>query len=588
MMKHTIHTAIFLALGLTAQAQSTYTVTISPATTYQTIEDFGASDCWTADFVGRYYSDAQKEKAAKWLFSQEFDASGNPEGIGLSVWRVNLGAGTAEQGSSSGISDVTRRGYCYLSANGTYDWTKCAGQQYFMQKAKAYGVDHFLLFANSAPVQFTKNGKGYADSNVEGSNLKDACYGDYANFLTTTAKHFADEGYNITLVDPVNEPQYNWSDGGQEGSPWNNDCIAKLARRLDESITTQGLSAKILLPEACQWKALYTDGTERRANNQIEAFFNSANTSTYIGDLKNLKKAVAGHSYWTFGTNDDLENVRKNVAAKATQYGLDVYQTEWSMLDAEPSTEAGFPASYDAATYTDIAVYMGKLIHCDLTYGNMASWSYWTTFAQEKWSQKNRFYLIRMNYSSDSSNESYEEDLTKAGTLTDNQNLWVLGNFSRFIRPGYKRIGHTTNQVESLNKLMGSAYVSSDGKRVVAVYVNMGTTATGVKLNVDGQTAAKAIAVYRTSETENLKNITGTYALNTRIALPKKSVTTVVMDFDSSVVADGIATVVTDPHQPADNNVYSLSGVLVRQHAENLEGLTKGIYIMNGKKIVVR
>lgn len=111
MMKHTIHTAIFLALGLTAQAQSTYTVAISPATTYQTIEDFGASDCWTADFVGRYYSDAQKEKAAKWLFSQEFDASGNPEGIGLSVWRVNLGAGTAEQGSSSGISDVTRRGY---------------------------------------------------------------------------------------------------------------------------------------------------------------------------------------------------------------------------------------------------------------------------------------------------------------------------------------------------------------------------------------------------------------------------------------------------------------------------------------------
>ena len=81
----------------TTQAQSTYTVTINPNKTYQTIVDFGASDCWTADFVGKYFSSTEKEKSAKWLFSQEFDSNGNPEGIGLSMWRVNLGAGSAEQ-----------------------------------------------------------------------------------------------------------------------------------------------------------------------------------------------------------------------------------------------------------------------------------------------------------------------------------------------------------------------------------------------------------------------------------------------------------------------------------------------------------
>lgn len=213
------------------------------------------------------------------------DADGTPEGIGLSMWRVNLGAGSAEQGSQSGIEDITRRGYCYLDANGNYDWTKSAGQQYFMQQAKKYGVDHFLLFSNSAPVQFTKNGKACANKGVSGSNLADNHYADFAKFLTTTTKHFTDEGYNITLIDPVNEPQYDWTEG-QEGSPWTNDCIAKLARELDKSITDQGLSAQILLPEACQWKALYQDGTEKRANNQIEAFFNTSNSSTYIGDLK--------------------------------------------------------------------------------------------------------------------------------------------------------------------------------------------------------------------------------------------------------------------------------------------------------------
>lgn len=381
----------------------------------------------------------------------------------------------------------------------------------------------------------------------------------------------------------MNEPQYDWTDG-QEGSPWTNESIAKLARELDASITKNGLSSKILLPEACQWKALYMDGTEKRANNQIEAFFNPANTSTYIGNLSHLQKAVAGHSYWTFGNNSDLKDVREAVANKAAEYGLDVYQTEWSMLDKEPSTSAGFPASYDAATYTDIAVYMAKLIHCDLTYGNMASWSYWTTFAQEKWGQKNRFYLLRMNAQGDTGNESYG-DIKNGGTITDNINLWVLGNYSRFIRPGYKRIDHATSQTESLNKLMGSAYLSPDGKRIVVVYVNMGS-ATGVNLNVSGQSAAKSIQLYRTSETENLKHIAGSYTLGARILVPKKSVSTFVIDFDEPI-ASGIAQIALDS-QVDDNRIYNLNGQMIQTQDLKDGHLAKGIYIQNGKKFIVK
>ena len=573
-----------LALAANTSAQSTYKVTISPSTTYQTIEDFGSSDCWTADFVGKHFSEAEKEKSARWLFSRELDSKGNPEGIGLSMWRVNLGAGSAEQGNGSGIEDVTRRGYCYLDAKGTYDWTKSAGQQYFMQQAKKYGVDHYLLFSNSAPVQFTKNGKAFANAGEKGCNLNDNRYGDFATFLTTTTKHFIDEGYNITLISPVNEPQYDWTNG-QEGSPWPNECISRLAREFDASIAKQGIATKILLPEACQWKALYMDATEKRANNQIEAFFNPANTNTYIGDLKNLQRAVAGHSYWTFGTNDDLQNIRKAVADKAAKYDLDVYQTEWSMLDKEPSTSAGFPASYDAASYMDIALYMGKLIHCDLTFGNMAAWSYWTTFAQEKWGQKNRFYLLRLNAKGDNGNESYG-DIANGGTVTDNANLWVLGNYSRFIRPGYRRIGHTTNQSESLNKLMGSAYMSPDGKRIVVVYVNMGA-ATGVNLNVEGQTAAKQISLYRTSATENLKHIDEKYTLGERIMIPQKSVSTFVIDFGEGET--GIEGIHADKTAAArNNNVYTLDGQLVRADAHQLEGLNSGVYILNGNKILIK
>ncbi len=596
-MKLPLLIASLLVSSLASTAQTSYTVTINPKTTYQTIQDFGASDCWTADFVGKYFNDEQRSKAAQWLFSQDFDSDGNPLGIGLSMWRVNLGAGSAEQGSSSGIDDQTRRGYCYLSADGSYDWTKSAGQQYFMQKAKDYGVDHFLLFSNSAPVQFTKNGKACADNGVSGSNLKDDCYGKFADFLATTASHFIDEGYNITLIDPVNEPQYSWT-SGQEGSPWTNECIAKLARELNQSIDSKGISSQILLPEACQWKALYMDGTEARANNQIEAFFNPANTSTYIGDLAHLRKAIAGHSYWTFGNNSDLKTVRQNVYDKAQEYGLDVYQTEWSMLDAAPSSSAGFPASYDAASYIDIAIYMAKLIHCDLTYGNMSSWSYWTSMAQQQYSQKNRFYLLRIKGggNTDTSSESYSDamsvsddyaDISQGGAVSDNANLWALGNYSRFIRPGYKRVDLSLSEGENLNGLMGSAYVSPDGKRLVAVYVNMGSSDVKVTMNVDGQSKASSFLRYRTSSNNKLKYIKSSTAnLGKTISLPTKSINTFVMDFDTPIL-DGIDHVTVDDHA-TDDNIYSIDGRLVRHDASSAEGLAKGIYVRNGKKFIVK
>ncbi len=367
-----------------------------------------------------------------------------------------------------------------------------------------------------------------------------------------------------------------------------NVCIAKLARELDMQIAAYGLNTKILLPEACQFKALYSNSGEKRADNQIEAFFNSANTDTYIGDLDNLRKAVAGHSYWTFGTNSDLENVRTSVHDAAAQYGLDVYQTEWSMLDAAPSSDAGFPASYDKATYWDIALYMAKLIHCDLTYANVVSWSYWTTFAQEMYSQKNRFYLIRLLASGDTGSgstggESYG-DISKGGTLYDSPNLWVLGNFSRFIRPGYTRISHTTDQVESLNKLMGSAYVSPDGKRIVVVYVNMADSSTGVKLNIDGAGSSAKISWYRSDESSNLKHVAGTYALGSRMVIKKRSVNTFVIDLDSS---DAIANIHVDE---ADGcaDVFSLDGRLVRHAGESLSGLMPGLYVSGGKRLLVK
>ena len=543
-------------------------VKIDLSKTYQTVQDFGASDCWTAEYISDYFDATQKENAARWLFSQQMDANGNPEGIGLSCWRVNLGAGSASQGSSSNIDDETRRAECFMKADGTYDWSVCDGQQWFMKQAKDYGVDHFLLFSNSAPIYYTKSGKANTNNQSLSCNLKDDCYDDFAEFLATTTKHFVDEGYNVTYIDPVNEPRFDWKDG-QEGSPWENANIAQLVTELDKSVTSRNLNTKILIPEASSWDLLYSGSG--RAANQIDAFFNSS-SSNYIGNLPSLAKVVAGHSYWTFGNNTDLKDIREAVRDAASEYGLEVMQTEWSMLDAEPSTSAGFPASYDAATKMDIALYMGKLIYCDLNYGNMSGWSYWTAFAQEKWSQKNRFYLIRMNAKDDTSDESYG-DIKNGGTLTADKNLWVLGNYSRFIRPGYKRVD--VSGADELNALMASSWLSADGNTLVTVLVNMNRISRNIALSLDGQ-SVQSVKTYVTDKDRDLE-LDSSLSDVSDMDIPARSVVTVVTTLGT---ASGISTAKTETTK-GNNKIYALDG-------RQLSHPQKGIMIKNGKKFVVK
>src|SRR5690606_36786725 len=102
----------------------------------------------------------------------------------------------------------------------TYDWTKSAGQQYFMQKAIEYGCNSFLLFSNSPPVQYTKNGKGWSGS-AGYANISPEGYQLFAEYLAHVTDYFINtKKWNIRYISPFNEPQVKWNTPRQEGSPW--------------------------------------------------------------------------------------------------------------------------------------------------------------------------------------------------------------------------------------------------------------------------------------------------------------------------------------------------------------------------------
>lgn len=491
--------------------------TIDASTTFQTMDGFASSDAWMMDVVGKNWSASNKEGIAKLLFSQNVK-SGKPEGIGLSMWRVNVGGGTAELGDASGIpaDKIERRVECFLTQSGTYDWSKSSGQQYFMQKAKEHGCEQFVLFSNTPPVYYTKNGKGFG-SNGKENNLKDEHYASFADFLATVAEHFKGQGYNIPLISPVNEPQYAWT-GDQEGCSWTNAEVAKLARELDKSLTTKGLNdTKMLLAEAGKWDYLYGNGDSGASYGNVAYNLFDAASPNYIGNLNHAPNIICGHSYWLDKNWNTLYDTRSKVDAKAKQYGLKVYQTEWSMLD---EGYEDYP-SYDDASYMDLALSMSKVMYHDMATANMSSWSYWTSISQERWSQKSRFFLIRVT-----PEDGDYGDLKKNGTYSASKNLWVLGNYSLFIRPGYQRVA--LDIPEGSNQFFGTAYISPAKDRVVAVYSNIGKESIRIKNTLQGIDGKEVIAMnqYTTSGAKDLKQEPD-YLVG---LIPAKSVVTLVYD----------------------------------------------------------
>ena len=462
------------------------TFTIDAKKTAQTIVNFGASGAWFSEGIGKYWAADKKERMAELLFSKAFDKTGNPKGIGLSAWRFNIGGGTAEQGDSSGISNPVKRVECFLLPNRSYNWNKQKGYLWFVKKAASYGVENLIAFSNTPPVQFTKNGLGFKlEKNYE-TNLREDKYDDYADFLATVIAHFDKEGLHFNYISPVNEPQWDWSDKfgemNQEGSPWHNKDIYKIAASLDSSLTSKNLSTKILIPEAGILTSLYEDNNH--ASRQIQNFY-SAQSPLYLGNLKHLLPAVAGHSYFTDNGDTNIVKVRSNLRDTAYAYKIAFWQSEYSMLgDGYKEGKKGkIPAM-------DCALFLSKIIYQDLTVANTCAWHLWNSWEPGSPDFDTRYYLLALK-----NNPANTE-----GDFTITKNLWALGHYSRFVRPGMQRViinrSDHLNDVQAAKDIMLSAF--ADKKQMIVVAINYTEQSRDISLVTPG-TKTRAVKQYVTT-----------------------------------------------------------------------------------------
>lgn len=476
----------------------------------QTILHFGASDAWSMQFIGLWENEAEQEQIADWLFSTRCDEQGKPLGIGLSIWRFNLGAGSAEQGNKAQINPSTRT-ECFLTENGTYDWTKQAGQRKFLRMAKERGVPHFLAFLNSAPVYFTQNGLATNTGRGGTINLREDCYDDFARFMATAMKGIEEhDGIHFDYICPVNEPDghWNWLGPKQEGSPATNREIARLVRETGKEFKRQGLKTQIIVDESSDLRCLLgTHQTNWERGYQIRTFFSEDSTATYLGEVPNVPRLMVGHSYWTNTPIPYMREIREQLRDTIAKYGLKFWQTELCIMSNDE--EIGGGGGYDFTMKT--ALYVARVIHHDLVFADAESWSWWRAVGGDY-----KDGLIRV----------YSDRQMSRGHAVDSRLLWALGNYSRFVRPG--AIRHEVSSSEQFDPygVMCSAYRNTDGQWV-AVVINYSQSEQDFSLRLS-DTSVGRWQMYRTSdvEGETLKPVGQTQG---QVSLPPRSITTFVL-----------------------------------------------------------
>ncbi len=491
-------------------------VTIALHDEKQVIHSFGASDAWTCQFVGENWPLEKRNAIADLLFSRDVDSKGNPRGIGLSMWRFNVGAGSAEQGDTSGIWSPWQRAECFLDKDGKYDWNKQKGQQWFMQAAHDRGVPYLLAFTNSPPVQFTLNGIAHSSDKRWTYNIRKDAVPAYADFLVQVAEHFAGKGLPIDYISPANEPQYIWESDKQEGTPAENGEIAEAARLISKGLHDKGLSTKVVVSEAARFDYLWwKEGNPRQ--NQADAFWNPS-SPCYLGSLPNVGRVMLAHSYFTTWPLSKQVDIRQQVPdhLKKVDPKLGFWQSEFCIMGGDRNAIAADKRDPEM----DTALFVARLIHNDLTLANASQWSWWLGVSIGN----NDDGLVCLGPMPGKDRDSLKTD----GQVIPTKIFWALGNYSRFVRPGMVRVGVTYDDgrspLDASTSLMVSAYLDKKTRQLVIVAVNVTDEAQPLRLS-GLSVKGNSFDTYITSKTCDL---TRGKSSADAVTIPPRSVVTLV------------------------------------------------------------
>jgi len=300
----------------------------------------------------------------------------------------------------------------------------------------------------------------------------------------------------MPYLSPFNEPQWNWGEktSTQEGTATTNREIADFVKILDPKLNNTNI--KIALGEAAQWNFLSNSYNNGRGN-QIQEFF-SPTSKNYVGGVPNVENMLSAHSYFTTCPDTSLIKYRSDVMASKRKFApsLRLWQTEFGILGNNCGINGG-PRN----TGIDYELYVAKVIHHDLATTNVSAWQWWLAVSPYDYS----YALVYINGLKGGHN--LKETKTD-GVVSDSKQLWCLGNYSRFVRPGKVRVAGSLSSNKSLEQAadtqMLTVYKDEANKKVVLVLINMENEPKRFALNSSISLKNKMFITYTTSDNQNL------------------------------------------------------------------------------------
>ena len=403
----------------------TVKISIDPSKTFQTMQGFGASGAWWAQYVGGLEQIdpesgmAVRDRISQLLYSKE-------KGLGINIFRFNIGAGSVS--GQGRIDNPLRRTETFEPAPGVYDWTRDKNAVYMMKKAVEDGADEVILFVNSPPERLTVNGKSHLDK-IFFQNIKRKNYGEFARYAADIGVHFVKEGLPVRYISPVNEPIWIWT-GGQEGChyhPWNMKPVFRaLADEMDKHPELRDV--KISGPESGDLR-----------------FFNKSYIRSMLSDpaVRKSMDCIDTHSYRTYIKLPFVTKPLNNRAAFIKRYKKWV-QKKYPDMAVKMSEWTHMQGGRDYGM--DSALEQAKIMIEDIGLMDAASWQHWIAVSEVDYCDG----LIYINLS----DNSFE--LTKR--------YFAFGNFTKFVPIGAKRIAAESGD----NDIMAVAFSSGEKISVIA------------------------------------------------------------------------------------------------------------------------
>ena len=290
----------------------------------------------------------------------------------------------------------------------------------------------------------------------------------WAKRLADSAKGMADAGVPLVALSAQNEPNFYTAawDTCVFAPP---QLVAFIRDNLGPALAAQGLTTPILAPETKDWTTFKSFADPILADAQGAA--------AYVGIL-------AAHDYGGF----------PSVYAAAQAAGKQVWETE--VYDQTKGSDPGIGSGLVVA----------QMIHDHLVYGEVNAWHYW-------W----------LKPRTDSENGALASG---DGQLT--RRAYVVGNWSRFVRPGFVRVDATPSPQYCVHV---SAFADPVSGRVVIVAVNSNTSDTEQVFSISGGVLG-AVTPWITSADLALARADPVPIADAgfTFVLPKRSVTTFVGD----------------------------------------------------------